>query len=215
MQIELSDSPDLILTRAILIYSASNKDAVATDHNVVGGAIQPGRPLDLTAFREELAGTRDAGARDDASSFVFTADRYVAESRDFRVWWTPPAKVKLFIAGKPKHCWLPGMVWCAHRKHRRCYMWAFDSGTPKPDTPLYHLRFGPLDGANHIHHDDQLCIGNGDPKGCTPADWEALFYDTSFKTKDGLPTKPYNVTTLQKVGTLSECLARIPASRSY
>jgi len=223
MQVELSPTPDLRLTRAILIYSSSRDDAAATDHNVVGGEIQPGRPLDLSAFRDELSRMKDAGSRESSSSFVFTAARYIAESRDFRVWWTAPGKVRLFIAGKAKRCWLPAMVWCAHLKQRVCYMWGFDSGTvvtntklheaPKTDTILYHLRFGPVDGTNHIHHDDQLCIGNGDPKGCTPAEWEAMFYDTSFKTKDGLPAKPYDVKTLTEVGTLKDQLARIQPYR--
>ena len=221
VEVELNTGAAMTLKTALLIYRSTHtsSECCITQHEYADGAIQPGKPIDLEAFIEELRGLHSppraqvAKPKDDTAGFIPAEDNLIAENSHFRVWWTPPQTRKLFIAGVPKTCWLPGLVWCGHRRSSLCYMWAV-AGQKKPtlSTIVYHPKFGPTDGMNHIHADCRLCLGNMNPGTCTPAEWRTGFYDTSFKTADGLPSKPYEVRkAFKKIGPLVDALRKTNA----
>lgn len=205
MQIELSSTPDLTLTRALLIYSSSRGDVAVTDHNVVGNQIQPGRPLDFDAFREYLAGGTGAGSPQQ-DGFTYTHPHMIAESRGFRVWWTPACARHLFIKGKPTNCWLPPLIWCAGKSKNTLFVWGFQArgnglqGAPWGETLVHHPKL-----SHHVHPDGNVCLGNMNPGDRQPASWEAAFYDTAFT--DSIPSKHYAIETRPSLGTLKARLA--------
>lgn len=205
MYIELSSVPDLKLSRAILIYSSSKSEAVATDHDVVEGLIQAGRPLDLEAFRARLgevtAATTVRPAKQPGAFTPIHPGLY-AESPSWRVWSTPANYRSLFIKGKRKRCWLPPLVWCGHKHKRMLFIWASGPGALTSKTQLYRGRL-----SHHVHQDGNVCLGSMNPGNFQPSSWEAAFYETSFA--DLIPGKPYEISTLPKIGTLQSRLAMV------
>ena len=167
---------------------------------MVGGQIQPGRALDLDAFRENLAGMKAASST--TAGFNYYQD-LIADSSEYRVWWTGPQKRTLFIGGKPKPCWLPALVWCGSKHSRRLFVWGFchHANVNKwGDQILYRPKL-----SHHVHGDGNVCLGNMNLPDFLPSTWEAGFYDTSFQ--DSIPAKPYEIKEQAKHGKLKDCLA--------
>jgi hypothetical protein len=132
-----------------------------------------------------------------------TTKNLIAESSEFRVWWTGPTTRKLFIKGKATNCWVPALVWCASKNRRRLFVWAFcphANADRWADQIMYRPKL-----SHHVHGDGNVCLGNMNLPDYQPASWEAGFYDTSFQ--DSIPAKPYEIKNQAKHGRLKDCLA--------
>lgn len=217
MEVELNSPSPLDLKYALLVYTNSSKEVAVTKNEIKEGQVQPGQPLDTNSFIEAFAECRPAasGHTNEETSFVWANPNLLCENSNWRVWWTPAQTRKLFIAGLPKKCWLPPLIWCGHRRQRTCFIWAF-AGKKKPDgkTICYRPRFGPERG-NHVHIGCDICLGSMNPGRGTPDEWTTAFYDTSFKTADGLPSKPHAyLKTYKKIGTLASALAHLSSRKT-
>lgn len=214
-QLEIDSDPSLRLTTALLIYESSQhhgrgEEPVVTQHRVEKGVIQPGDALDLDAFKRILE--QGAAKQDEArAGWTWQFPRLMAESRNWRVWWSPAGTQQVFIGddgGTPKvlKAWIPALVWCGHRSRPSCYLWAYDGHTaPTPDTDMYRPR-----GINHIHHDSGICNGSMQLADNTPPSWEKAFWSSRFKSPGNLKqTKPYACKeAFTKVGPLASVLPR-------
>lgn len=213
MEVEQSNST-YSLRRALLIYSDGSEESVVTEHPVVSGVIQPGKPVDLEATLRALPSEKAKVA----SPIKWSASpRLIAELPEYVVWWSPAKVRPVFIAGKPRKAWTPSLIWCAKRAAPTCYLFAFDGEDPTAATIVYHPAFGPEDATmNHVHRDCRICVGTSKPGNFTPPEWERSFWDSNFKTDGGLKsTKPYGIhKAFKKIGTLALALDRIQAHRS-
>ena len=214
MEVEQSHST-YSLRRALLIYSDGSEESVVTEHPVVSGVIQPGKPVDLEATLRALSAPSEKAKA--ASPIKWSASpRLVAEIPEYVVWWSPAKVRPVFIAGKPGKAWTPPLIWCAKRKAPTCYLFAFEGEDPTAETIVYQPAFGPTGGLNHVHADSRICVGTSRPGNFTPPEWERSFWDSNFKTDGGLKSiKPYAIhKTFKKIGTLELALDRIQAHRS-
>lgn len=217
MQIEVLDSKELALKCVLAIYQSGDSGTVIRHEVDSSGTISSrGRVIDVGTTLEILsrAGKAPTSQREIHHQFSPAFDRLLLESPVWRVWYSKPHVHPLFIAGKPRKCWLPGLIWCGHRRERICYLWSY-RGCRKPDlqTLCFRPRFGPLDGMNHIHSDSRICLGSMNPGAGNPKDWETAFYDSNFKTADGLPATPYDITNQHiKIGALEIALSRCKAT---
>lgn len=211
VEVELLQRPPLKLEYALLVYEGDRHEVAVTKNMIVEGAIQPGEPLDVESFIEGFSEKVSAsgGGRASKGDFVWSDQSLLAENSGWRIWWTPAQRRELFISGVPKRCWLPALIWAGHRRVRSCFLWSTtDKRRPTAKTICYRPRFGPVDGTNHIHADCSICLGTMNPGRFTPREWSTAFYDTNFKTADGLPLKPYALQKIhKKIGTLETCIA--------
>lgn len=214
MEVVLDDAEELRLNCVLSVYSTdSSKDAKAiiVRHQVdySGRVSGKGEPIDgeavLWMLKHSASGSRQAG-----TGFIPAFSRLLFEDQAWRVWHSPAQRRKLFIAGVPQLCWLPPMLWCGSKSRPTLYLWSHNDKRPGMKTICYRPRYGPTDGLNHIHDNSQVCNGSMNPGSMFPADWEAAFYDSNFKTKDGLPSKPYKIHERHKrLGTLEQQLGKI------
>lgn len=215
VEVELLQRSPLKLEYALLVYMADRNEVAVTKNLIKDGAIQPGEPLDVESFIEGFSTKVSASSngRVAKGDFVWSDPSLLAENSGWRVWWTPAQTRELFIAGTPKRCWLPALVWAGHRRARSCFLWSItDKRRPSAKTICYRPQFGPVGGTNHIHHNNEICLGTMDPGRFTPREWSSAFYDTNFKTTDGLPLRPYAIQkTHKKIGTLETCIAGLSA----
>lgn len=206
MNLEIGSEPDLTLTRALLIYSSSNERMLIMDHNVQQKKIQAGRPLDLEAFKIELAKCVPENSDTSSSGFIAT-QRMLFENHSYRVWWTPAEFRKIFVRGKAKRCWLPSLVWFGHKSRRHLCIYSFVGDTePSVNTLLY------VTNMSNTYQDGSLCLGSANPGGYSIREWQSAFYDSSFEYKDKIRTKRYDVQKEDiKIGSLQLLLSRFQA----
>lgn len=219
--VELYESQPLKLTSALLIYEEANsyKDknsaVVVTRHPIVDGQIQPGEPLDLRSFRKLLDGDADTAANATAG-WEWRFPRMVAESAQRIAWWSPPRIHDIYVGNdgakrtRTLKAWVPALLWVASRTTPICRLYAYDGEqAPNQGTDVYHPRFGPDDGANHIHADCSICVGSMILADYSPDSWERGFWSSRFKVpgRNLQSTTPYAPSKVfKKVGTAESVL---------
>lgn len=226
IEISLIQREPIRLKYALLIYGGD--DGVAITKNKVDekGHIGIGEPIDAESFIEEFNRNLDksnpdlsdyGGSRRGAvGSVVWTTPTMLAENSQYRIWWTPAQTRQLFIAGKPKSCWIPTLVWVGHRRQHTLFMLATAGKLkPGPKTAVYRPQFGPVNSnQNHIHTNSEVCLGTMNPGSYTPKEWMDTFYDTNFKTADGLPPKPHDITkTYKRLGPFADVVGKLSSDR--
>lgn len=218
MTIEYSnDEERLTLKEALLIYrdgDNNSKKSVVTRHEVSGGVIQVGQPVDLASI-QKLFESKDTTVTKDGN-WTWQFPRLLGETPDWVLWWSIPHVRDVFIGSdgrKPKviQAWHPAFAWCAHRKSNTCYLWAYDGGdAPTKTTDVFLPRFGPAD-QNHIHANASICVGSSVLESNTPAAWEKAFWNSRFKVPGPnlKSIKPYACNkAFKKLGSLQSVLPR-------
>ena len=224
--VEISGDASLNLTTALLIYESGHDrysdrkpEVDVTQHAVTGGMIQPGAPLDLAAFRKLLDRGGESATATRQSDYAWQFPRLLAESKERIVWWSPAGFRSVFVGLesnkklKPRACWFPSLIWCAHRARPHCYLWAYGGeDAPAASTTVYGLNAG---GMSNIHHDNSICLGSTLLASFTPAAWEAGFWSSRFTslTPALKRNQPYACKQIFKaLGSLSSVLPRSGAA---
>ena len=219
MNFEANHREPFKLKMALLVYSGhratgSGEETVITKHKVSDATILPGEPIDLATARAVFASKQDAkGTVNKDDLLRWQHPRTLATHPAWFIWWTPPDKREIFVAGKAHRSWFPGMVWCGSRTTQTVYLWAYDgAGEPSATTIVYRPEYGPHNGMNHIFPNSTLCVGSARIQDKTPAGWERAFFDSNFKTDGNLPANPYDPTTrFKKLGALRDVVNRATA----
>lgn len=176
----------LDLKKALLLYTNSQGDALATVHDIhkpeEGPSLLPGTPLDRNALADLVAKLSGQSQRR-----TILAERTLFADASMLVWWCPSARRKLYFkSGKAdldelsgKEALHPPLVFLARSQHLS--VWALaGNARPLATTKLYTAPYF------NLYAGGNMCIGNVrlpeslDPSEPTLVQWEEAFFGTNF-----------------------------------
>lgn len=177
------------LSKAVCIYADGAADKLAMVHAAgVDGRLGPGQPIDPIDLAKSIYRLQRGEMLD---RLVLVGENVLAENRDAVLWWRPASVEKMWFKtadpvpaltamnGQPVP--QPALVFKAHKRTPELSVWALaENKRPTADTPLYHAPYMNLSPSPHV------CLGNMSvkkitvDKNATPAQWEAVFFDSNF-----------------------------------
>lgn len=178
-----SSGISLEIRKAILLYSSTGGDFLATVHDIENGGLLPGTPIDSNCLSDvvaQLTGQSQAGR-------TILPARVLYSDGSLLYWWCPSARRPIYFkSGKPeldeasgKEVLHPPLVFMA--RAQRLSVWALDTDVrPSAGSQLFVAPYFNLyDGGG-------MCTGNVRlPESLsaseeTLAAWEEAFFGTNF-----------------------------------